>query len=160
MKQSLHYYYIRNKKRITAFMIINIWYFLSVSISYCLVTLFNINSSEMFGFGDSKSDNDLARIGYFFLKIIVVTPILLYTYLSTKNVNIKDWMIDILLGYKIIDYYDQSSIFIKFSWFCKSKTSRCKLFLNIYYIEIKLCCWCVSIFKLSCLFVYLHYSKA
>ena len=80
----------------------------------------------MFGFRETKSDNDFARIGYFILKIIVITPILLYTYLSTKNVNIKDWMIDIWLGYKIIEYYNQSSIFIKFSWFYKDKTRQCK----------------------------------
>ena len=53
-----------------------------------------------------------------FNKFIVIEHIMMFWFIiyNFRGVNFKDWIFDILWGYKLIEYYKQSSIFIVSNW--------------------------------------------
>ena len=67
----------------------------------------------MKSYGISDDDEDKKKILYLLGWILTDIPGYSYVFLNTNNIKFKDWMIDVMMGYKIINYYGECSIFIK-----------------------------------------------
>ena len=52
--------------------------------------------------------------------LLLNIPKMIYYFYNIKNIKFKEWIYDILKGYKISRKYEDSSIFIKRSWFYHS----------------------------------------
>ena len=77
----------------------------------------------MFGV-ETPYHSDLMRI--LFIPSYLVSTIVLYLFVfyNFKGISFKDWIFDILWGYKQIEYYKESSIFIASARYSKSSLAQ------------------------------------
>lgn len=61
-------------------------------------------------------------ISYLF-QLGIFIPLVLQVYFNIKNINFTQYVYDIMQGYNIVDYYEDSSIFIKSSPFAPRATA-------------------------------------
>ena len=66
----------------------------------------------MIGLSDEEGYTSLQRVLYFFVLLPLNWTAYLYAFLNTKSMKFKDWMIDIMNGYKILGKYNNASLFI------------------------------------------------
>ena len=67
----------------------------------------------------NKQCSGVERIFYLFVLIWSNINIVIYIVLNTKSTRFKQWVIDILIGYQILDQYKNASIFILSNRFYK-----------------------------------------
>ena len=60
----------------------------------------------------NKSYTQFARLSYLLLVVVSNITLMIYVFLNTRSIDFKEWIKDILIGYSIIDQYENASIFI------------------------------------------------
>ena len=71
-----------------------------------------VDYDSMFGFSTNDSYEDWKRVLLVWAQLIASTWLFLYALFNTKSVKFKDWIFDIMTGYKILDKCNVISIFI------------------------------------------------
>ena len=67
--------------------------------------VFQLNEVRMRGYWDCELYADWARLLYLLADAAVFVPIVLYIYFNSKNINFKDWMVDVMIGYRMLNNY-------------------------------------------------------
>ena len=65
--------------------------------------------------------NDLTRILFIPSYLFSTIVLYLFVFYNFKGISFKDWIFDILCGYKQIEYYKESSIFIASARYSKNR---------------------------------------
>ena len=102
-----------HKKSIRLLMLFNIWYFLLMAILFVLIFAFSIQVWIMKKYGIESDDTDINKVIYLIWWVLTDIPGFSYAILNAKNIQFKDWIVDVMLGYKVINHYGTWSIFIK-----------------------------------------------
>ena len=109
MSQNLNYYYNSYRNNLYALVIINVTYFLLWSMHNILDAIFEIGDKS------TRDNKEWTKILYLIVRVLTFTYLLAYIIINSRNIKFKDWMIDVLSGYKLLRYYNEWSIFIKAS---------------------------------------------
>lgn len=97
------YFYYQKKGRIMIIMtIINVWYFMSNSMLNMFDVIHKTDGGKMTGFLDHKPYEDTLRIVNLIMLCLIFIPIFLYVYINAKHIEYKQWMIDVLYGYRLL----------------------------------------------------------
>ena len=108
-------------------MIINIFYFLTSFAYNFSRTVTKINVNQII---NSKTRNNYApatQIFYLIILIIVNANLYVYALLNSKSIRFKDWMIDVMAGYKVLNEFGRCSLFILHGRFYKTRKSTSSL---------------------------------
>ena len=123
MKKHLNFYYLNHRKSISFLMIVNFFYFL-ISFVYSLIrSITHVNIQAIVGFNTDKSYSQTERILFLIILIFININLYIYALLNSKSVKFKDWMIDVMIGYRVIHEYWHWSIFILQNKVFKSRNS-------------------------------------
>ena len=112
MKNSLNYHYTESWSSLKYLLSFNMIYFLLLFSIDVWVAWERVDYDSMFGFSTNDSYEDWKRVLLVWAQLIASTWLFLYALFNTKSVKFKDWIFDIMTGYKILDKCNVISIFI------------------------------------------------
>ena len=108
-------------------MIINIFYFLTSFIYNFSRTVTKINIKEIVSSSTKNSYTPETRVLFLIILIIVNSNLYIYALLNSKSIRFKDWMIDVMTGYKVLNEFGRCSLFILHGRFYKTRKSTSSL---------------------------------
>ena len=118
MKSTLHQHYKENWKRLKYLLMFNMVYFCLLFWIDISISLFVVDYDSMFGYSSEYSYEDWQRILLVLAQLSASTWLFLYAFFNTMSIKFKDWIFDIMSGYKILNHYYNASMFIKRNkWF-------------------------------------------
>ena len=110
MKADLNYYFKQKWERLSFIMRINVLYFLIFLAFNLTFFIWELDIYRMIGMYNPY--NRSIRIVFLCSYIIANISQYLFVYFNFYVINFKDWTFDLLSGYKQLQYYKSSSIFI------------------------------------------------
>ena len=110
MKTDLNFYFNHNWKRLSLMMRLNALYFFLFLFWNLSFFLWDLNIYRIIGMYDPY--NIYLRIIFLFSYIAGNIAQYMYVYFNYYGINFKDWIFDLLSGYRQIQYYKSSSVFI------------------------------------------------
>ena len=121
MKETLNYYYYyyyqKHHRKIRKLFIFNTIFFLSISTLNLLVAILHGSSNQsiasIIGCSDLEYADPWIRVIYLVCIILMDTFMIVYIVLNTRQTKFKNWLMDILLGYRMMNNLQNSSIFIR-----------------------------------------------
>ena len=143
MKKTLNYYYLKTKNNLKRMAIVNTMFFFGVAWINIIYSIFNVNTIEFTGYSIESGYKEVQSniiIYLIFLYILnwlrtvefrvlflwaagsIHFMVLSYTYFNSKNIDFKEWILDVMLGYRIVNHYWECSLFIRWSIFYKESS--------------------------------------
>ena len=119
MQSDLNYYFKQKWTKLKFITRMNSIYFFILVFWHGVFAIFRLNIYRLIGMYNPY--NDGIRIIFLISSIIANTSLYLYVMFNLKGINFKNWIFDILSGYKLIQFYKQHSIFIASNKCMKSK---------------------------------------
>ena len=117
MKETLNYYYQKHHRKIRKLFIFNTIFFLSISTLNLLVAILHGSSNQsiasIIGCSDLEYADPWIRVIYLVCIVLMDTFMIVYIVLNTRQTKFKNWLMDIFLGYRMMNNLQNSSIFIR-----------------------------------------------
>ena len=112
MKNNLNFYFKHNSTNLLILMLINTSFFV-VYIAYnAAISFLGVKTTDMFGYSKHDEYYDWQRAFFLVWWIFLISAEFTYIFLNIKGINFKDWMYDMMKGYRILNHYDKFSVFI------------------------------------------------
>jgi hypothetical protein len=127
MKAKLNFYYSKKRKALIVLLIANLIYIVLVIFKNVLKLSTTLDYYELSNsyFGDSTTSSK--KVIYLVTYVLLKMPIFFIVYFGIKDINFKKYLEDIMWGYRIHEFYNEASIFVRMSKNAKAASFHQKM---------------------------------